>query len=49
MSKAKISVLLPCFNSADTLPAAIGSVLAQSFGDFELLILDDGSSEPASL
>lgn len=38
-----ISVLLPAYNVAKYLPDAIDSILAQSFKDFELLILDDGS------
>ena len=48
MNQPRISVLLPSYNSGDTLGDAIASVLAQSFGDFELLVLDDGSAQPAS-
>lgn len=40
-----ISVLLPCYNSAATLRESIGSLLAQTFSDFEVLILDDGSTD----
>jgi glycosyltransferase involved in cell wall biosynthesis len=39
----EVSVLLPVRNGARTLALAILSVLEQSFGDFELLVLDDGS------
>ncbi|CAN7570713.1 glycosyltransferase [Cupriavidus necator] len=42
---ARVSVVLPVFNGAELLPLAIESVLKQSFRDFELIILDDGSSE----
>ncbi len=48
MTEPRISVLLPCYNSGETLGEAIDSVLAQSFGDFELLVLDDGSRDPAT-
>ena len=40
-----ISVLLPVYNAELYLREAIDSVLAQSFGDFELLVLDDGSTD----
>jgi glycosyltransferase involved in cell wall biosynthesis len=33
------------YNNAAHLPAAIESILAQSFGDFEFLIVNDGSSD----
>src|SRR5689334_15893775 len=40
-----VSVLLPMYDRAGYLPAAIESVLAQSFTDFELIVVDDGSSD----
>ncbi|MFM7428012.1 MAG: glycosyltransferase family 2 protein [Elainella sp.] len=43
-----ISVLMPVYNSARYLKPAIDSILAQSFGDFEFLILDDGSTDRSS-
>ena len=39
-------MFLSVFNAADHLPQAIHSVLAQSFADWDLLILDDGSTDP---
>ncbi len=41
----RISVLLPVFDAEAYLEEAVESILAQSFGDFELLALDDGSSD----
>ena len=40
-----ISVLLPNYNNASYLKEAIDSILNQTFQDFELLIVDDGSSD----
>jgi glycosyltransferase involved in cell wall biosynthesis len=41
----KISVALAALNSERTLAAAISSLQAQSCGDWELLLMDDGSSD----
>jgi len=41
----KISVCVPTYNYARYLPEAIGSVLGQSLPDFELLIIDDASTD----
>lgn len=40
-----VSVLLPVRDGASTIGGALGSVLAQTFGDFEILVLDDGSRD----
>jgi glycosyltransferase involved in cell wall biosynthesis len=40
-----VSVLMPFRNAAPTLASAIVSVLSQSLPDFELLVLDDGSTD----
>jgi glycosyltransferase involved in cell wall biosynthesis len=39
------SVIIPSYNRATILPRAISSVVAQSFLDWELLIVDDGSTD----
>lgn len=40
-----ITVLMPAYNAADYIEEAIDSVLAQTFTDFELLIINDGSTD----
>ena len=42
---AKVTVLMPVFNGEKYIREAIDSVLKQSFQDFELLIMDDGSTD----
>ncbi len=41
----KVSIVLPTFNRADTIMRAIRSVQAQSFQDWELIVVDDGSTD----
>ncbi len=44
-SAPRVSICLPVFNGEGFLAAAIDSALAQSFRDFELIIVDDCSSD----
>lgn len=45
MQKPRITVLMPVYNAERFLAQAIDSVLAQTFTDFELLMLDDCSTD----
>ena len=40
-----LTVSLPVYNAMPYLPAAVESILGQSYRDFEFLIIDDGSSD----
>jgi glycosyltransferase involved in cell wall biosynthesis len=40
-----VSVVMPVFNAAATLDEAVNSILNQTFYDFELIAVDDGSSD----
>lgn len=41
----KISVIVSVYNAISTIERCLNSILEQSFGDFELLIIDDGSTD----
>ncbi len=41
----KISIIVPVYNTEQYLPQCIDSILAQSFTDFELILVNDGSTD----
>lgn len=41
----KVDVIIPAYNAAKYLPAAIESVVAQTFEDWRILLIDDGSTD----
>lgn len=41
----RVSVLLPCYNAADTLEETLACLFAQSEVDFEIVAVDDGSTD----
>ena len=47
-SAPTVSVLMTMFNGARHLRASVESILAQTFGDFEFLIVDDGSRDDSA-
>jgi len=44
----KISIIIPTYNRANLLAKSINSVLSQTYKDFELIVVDDGSTDNTS-
>ena len=45
MVTPRVSIVIPAYNALPFLPHTVASSLAQTWADFELLIIDDGSSD----
>ena len=45
MEKPIISIIIPVYNVQNFLPRCVDSILAQSFKNFELILVDDGSTD----
>ena len=41
----KISIIMPTYNVQDYLPAAMESVINQTFSDIEIICINDGSTD----
>ena len=41
----KVSIIIPAYNAAATLNRAVQSVLKQTLNDFEILIVNNGSTD----
>ena len=41
----KISVIIPVYNAQNSIKRALESVLSQSYQDFEIILVDDGSKD----
>jgi hypothetical protein len=48
MSNPDVSVILPVYNDADTVGNALESVLYQTFDDYEVVVVDDGSTDDSA-
>ena len=48
MSKPLISVIVPVYNVKDYLTECVDSLLAQTFDNYEVLLIDDGSTDGSS-
>jgi glycosyltransferase involved in cell wall biosynthesis len=45
MSGLKVSIIIPLYNKAPYVRRALDSIAAQSFSDFEAIVIDDGSTD----
>ena len=43
--RPRVSIIMPAYNASAFIREAVDSILAQTFGDFELIILNDGSTD----
>lgn len=39
------SIIVPAFNVAKTLPSTLNALLAQTFTDYEIIVVNDGSTD----
>jgi len=46
---SKVSVIIPCFNQGQYIDDAVNSILKQTYQDFEIIIVNDGSTEDLTI
>ncbi len=45
----KVSVIIPCYNQGHFVDEAIDSALGQTFGDLDIIVVNDGSTDPRTI
>ena len=45
----KLSIIVPIYNVAPYLRKCVGSLLAQDFADYEIILVDDGSTDDSGV
>ena len=45
MDNIKVSVIVPVYNSCEYIGTTLDSIINQDFEDFEVIVIDDGSSD----
>lgn len=48
MSTVRVTIVIPCYNHGAFLEEALVSISAQTFSDYEIIIVNDGSTDPAT-
>ena len=49
MDKVKVSIIVPVFNAEQYLDAALSSILDQAMSSYEVILVDDGSTDSSPL